>query len=234
MEIIYNECDSEFIIINIKIDYMDILDLDLINKYYVSIAEWIKTILDKYNNTYNWKFYICNLHFRVMRIFITIDKQNYAKVDDTKTIYITNYFINNNPIIINLDKLISLFNIQDFILFLHSNTNIESDNSTQSDYSYESDSNSSEETEDGNILIKNIGISGITKETFISELKKIPLLKINTNKFNSLLNTFHEDIYNKLLENNILFWITSNNNYIIYNKIDNDTNSLLHKFTNQI
>jgi hypothetical protein len=119
------------------------------------------------------------------------------------------------------------------MLFFHSNNNnLKSDNSSQSDYSinsYDSDS-----TVDEDILIKSIGISGITKKTFISELKKIPLLKINTNKFNSLLNTFHEDIYNKLLENNILFWITSNNNYIIYNKIDNDTNSLLHKFTNQI
>lgn len=233
MEILHNDCDSEFIIINIKMDYLNILNLDLINNYYIAIAEWVKHILDKYNNTYNWKFFISNLHFRVIRIFITIDKKNYAKVDDdTKSIYVTNYYINNNSIIINLERLSLLFNIQDFILFLHSYNIIESENSSQSNYSinsYDSDS-----TIDDNILIKNIGISGITKETFISELKKIPLLKINTYKSNSILNIYHEDIYTKLLENNTLFWITSNNNYIIYNKIDIDTNSLLYKFTNQI
>jgi len=291
MEILHNNQLSEYLIINFKINTLstDIINIDVINNYYLSITEWIKYILDKYNNKKNWKFYICNLNFKVIRVFITIDKQIYARMDnETHSIYTSNYSIDTNNTNIELDYLIYLFHIHEFELILkykavfynilsnedqilENNFNSESDSKTDSDsesqHTYNSsyfynDSIQSEDQDDSisiksdtnseinseyiesnikiveynnNTLIKHIGISGVSKDTFISELKKIPFIK-NTYYNAEFItdNIFHEDLFHKMYENNNLFWITSNNNIILYNQTNIENNKLLYKFTNQL
>ena len=97
MKVINNNQLSEYIIINFKIDNNENLNLDIINNYYKTISEWIKFILDTYDARFNWNYYICNLNFNIIRVFIYINKYKYAQTDiETNTLYITNSYYDFN------------------------------------------------------------------------------------------------------------------------------------------
>ena len=80
MKVINNNQLSEYIIINFKIDNNENLNLDIINNYYKTISEWIKFILDTYDARFNWNYYICNLNFNIIRVFIYISKYITLKI----------------------------------------------------------------------------------------------------------------------------------------------------------
>lgn len=243
MYILHNNQNSEYIIINFKIKEIKDINFELINKYYYTITEWVKQILDNYDKNLNWKFYICNLNFKKIRVFITIDKQLYAKTDkDTNSIYISNYSYNYHHFEILLNVILNQIDKKHFeILFKcksYDNMTFDYDSESESENESISDFDNLENNNKNiNInkydLIEIIGLSGISKETFISELYKIPLLKnSHYNSEYSSESIFNNDIYSKIYENNKYEWIITNNNYITYSIANND--ELLLNFINKI
>lgn len=255
MKVINNNQPSEYIIINFKINNNDELNLDIIDNYYKTISEWIKFILDTYDTRFNWNFYICNLNFNIIRVFIYISKHQYAKMDnDTNTLYISNSYYDINKYNINLDILSSFIKCKEFLLLLNnknlsldfSTSDSESDSSSDYDELYANLNYTHLIIENKESLINTIGISGVNYDTFISELNKIYLLKFSyyNHKNENINEIFSEDIYKKINENNELFWVTSYNNYLLFlrsihvqldiNNLDNINNSLLYNFINEI
>jgi hypothetical protein len=265
MEILHNNQKSNYIIVNFKIKNENTEKLDIINNYYIAISNWIKIILDKYDDKINWKFYICNLNFKVIRVFITIDKNIYAKMDEhTESIYIQDHYINNYNYLINTMYFYYLFNINDITKLLEnyidyyniivndektSNNYLSSDDSDNSDNTQSSDDSDSTDIEtsiqintychkiikNSDTLINIIGISGVSKTTFISELEKIPILKLNYYNTNYVSNNiYHDDLYYKTIENNKLFWVTTYNNLLSYSATNMENNTILYNFTKQI
>ncbi len=255
MKVINNNQLSEYIIINFKIDNNENLNLDIINNYYKTISEWIKFILDTYDARFNWNFYICNLNFNIIRVFIYINKNKYAQTDtETNTLYITNSYYDFNKYNINLNILSTFINCKEFKLLLNNNNlnndfiSSDSESNSSSDYDelYSNLNYINFDLVDKDILINTIGISGVKYNTFISELNKIYLLKFSyyNNKNDDINNVFSEDIYKKINENNELLWISSYNNNLLFlksiniqvdiNNLDNINNSLLYNFINEI
>lgn len=258
MKVHHNNQPSEYLIINFKINRNNNnnINLDIIDNYYLTISEWIKHILDTYDSRFNWNFYICNLNFNIIRVFIYINKQQYAKMDnETNSLYITNSFYDIHKYNINLDILLTFIRNKDFNLLLNNKTYnydiLTSESGSSSGSDYESDNLYANldythlDIVNEDNLIDTIGISGVNYDTFMSELNKVYLLKFSYYKNDNNMNDiFSEDIYKKLTENNELFWITSYNNYLLFlkasnihidiNNGNNINNSLLFNFINEI
>lgn len=242
LELIHNSINSEYIIINFKLEFDEIDTIEYKKVYYNIISEWIKLILDKYKIVFNWTFYINNLNYNTIRIFLLIDKYNYPNMDDSKLIYISNAFEFYNKNDINILDLSKLFNIDELKVIIEQEyNNIKNNlNSTKSNCSSVSSdgslikmpidniiedhfdefnkvnkSNKKEiinETNETNNSTKKcniiaIGLSGVNKNTFIHELKKINVLKHSDIYYNKKHNIFNNQIYKKIKENNKYFWI---------------------------
>ncbi len=249
LELIHNSVNSEYIIINFKLQFDELDTIEYKKVYYNIISEWIKLILDKYKIVFNWTFYINNLNYNTIRIFLLIDKYNYSNMDDSSIIYISNAFEFYNKNDINIIDLSKLFNIDELKIIIEQEfNNIKNNlNSTKSNCSSISSdgslikmpidniienhfdefnemnkikentdiiekNNIKEDTiKDINISdkhnIKAIGLSGVNKNTFIYELKKINILKHSDIYYNKKHNIFNNQIYKKIKENNKYFWI---------------------------
>ncbi len=229
LELINNSVNSEYIIINFKLDFNENDTLNYKDTYYIVICEWIKIILDKYKNIFNWTFYINNLNYQVIRVFILIDKYNYPNMDNQKIIYITNAFEFYNKNDINIIDLSKQFNIEDLKILLlqeinNINNNLDSNESNSSsdgslitmpievfgNYFENKDKNIEHKLikeQSNNYKINSIGLSGVNKNTFIYELKKINVLKHTNIYYNKNHNIFKNQIYKKIKENNKFYWI---------------------------
>lgn len=243
LELIHNSINSEYIIINFKLEFDDIDTIEYKKVYYNIISEWIKLILDKYKIVLNWTFYINNLNYNTIRLFLLIDKYNYPNMDENNIIYITNAFEFYNKNDINILDLSKLFNINELKIIIEQEfNNIKNNlNSTKSNCSSISSDGSlvqmpinniiedhfdefnkvligdnsndinkniiNEYNKDNKCNIKAIGLSGVNKNTFIHELKKINVLKHSDIYYNKKHNIFNNQIYKKIKENNKYFWI---------------------------
>lgn len=289
LELVQNSINSEYIIINIKLEFNDLEPINYKKIYYNIICEWIKCILDKYNKIYNWTFYINNLNYKIIRVFLLIDKYNYPNMDDNNLIYTTNAFEFYNKNDINILELCKNFNIEDLNIIILKEFEIIKNNldSTKSICSSIESNNSSEinipinyvmenhfnynnkeinnldevnnldeinefeevnEFEEINIksnnltnsnenLIKkkiipvpkienihSIGVSGVNKNTFIYELKKINVLKHSDIYYNKYHNIFNNQLFKKIKENNKYYWILYDNYIDEINFIDSNYN----------
>ena len=262
LELIHNSINSEYIIINFKLEFNELDSIEYKKVYYNIILEWIKLILNNYKIVLNWTFYINNLNYNTIRIFLLIDKYNYPNMDDGNIIYITNAFEFYNKNDINILDLSKLFNINELKVIIEQEfNNIKNNlNSTKSNcsslssdssliqmsidniiedhfdeinkFNESNESNETNETNETNEInkpnetneinkpneikninlpethnIKAIGLSGVNKNTFIHELKKINILKHSDIYYNKKHNIFNNQIYKKIKENNKYFWI---------------------------
>jgi hypothetical protein len=292
IELLQNNINSEFLIINFILNFDDNHTIQYKKIYYNIICEWLKIILDKYNCIYNWVFYINNLNYKIIRVFIFINKYNYPNMDQQNLIYLTNAFEFYNKNDINILELCKYFNINELKIIIEKEFNTIKNNldSTKSNYSNNElttnniienhfniievdfldcniinktldsqfkftdeintdDINTDEINTDeintdelntdeinqeenkidnkenkiltnlniisnncltpdlDNLNIKSIGVSGVNKNTFIYELKKIHLLKHSDIYYNQKHNLFDNQIFKKIKENNKYYWI---------------------------
>jgi hypothetical protein len=214
-----NNKSSEFLIINIKPDLQNNLykEITLDDEFNI-LNNWIQLILDRYDLTLNWNYYMINIDNKYYRIFLFINKHQYLNLDDDSILY--NNKISVPTLLIDIHKLTSLFKTIDLyvaIQYLKKKIN----NSSQIillDPNYHNIiHNEIENLNDYNGSKKyyNIGISGINKYEFYKELSKIEIL-LNNKTEN--YNITYESLYIKIKEFNTNIWISINQdiNYIKY------------------
>lgn len=252
MKIINNKIDSEYMIVNIKLNFNNNDNLTYKKQYFNSIKEWIKLTLDKYIVLYNWIYFINNFNFDTIRIFIFIDPITSPNMDDNKLIFLTNNFTFADRKI-NIKNLSNLFNLEEFKIIIQQQCklinqhSLSSSNESQisdlinTDYNlYDNNLDYQGYTLINNQLINNInmsrldnsnpyslnniysiGISGINKNTFISELKKINTIKYSNIYYNSKHNIYNYNLLKKIKENNEFYWVDFNQYDYANELIDN-------------
>ncbi len=231
---IYNNSkSSEFIIINIKpnIKKHTLYNEITLDDEFNILNNWIQSILDKYDNTINWNYYMVNINNSYYRIFIFINKHNYLNMDNETLLYFNNNISTN--LVIDINKLVSLFTSIDlFIILQYLKKNISNvasqiillDSNYHNIIKNELD-NLQHDINDNKIIYYNIGISGINKYDFYKELSKIEILLNNTNEE---FNIYKEIVYIKIKESNKDIWVCINNDSLIkylFNKFEKFTST---------
>lgn len=121
INIIHNKINSNYFIINIKLDKLSNIFINNKNnkhKYFIIIKKWIKSILDKYSIMSNWVVYIKNLNYCYFRIFIYLNSLNYSNMDEKNIIYLNDMINYENIFKINIKDFIKLFNADELKLFI--------------------------------------------------------------------------------------------------------------------
>ena len=119
INVIHNNVNSNYFIINIKFDFNTNLIYDINkyitikNQYLIIIQKWIKTILNKYSIMSNWVVYIKNLNFEYFRVFIYLNSLNYSNMDTKNIIYLTDMINYENIFKINIKDFVKHFNISE-------------------------------------------------------------------------------------------------------------------------
>ncbi len=238
LTLINNQINSKYIIINIKLDFSNNETIKYKYNYYKIIINWLKLSLDKYLLIYNWIFYIQNLNYDTIRIFLFTTHDNYPNMDNYNLIYLTNNFkhTTDNININNLEKLFDISELkiiinQEFELIkktLSSASSNENDaelkiindsnniiNDYYNDYAIINKKSNIYDIKinaiEQKINIVKIGMSGTNKLTFISELKKINTLQVSKIYYNDKHNIYNNNIFQKIKENNKFYWVEYNN-----------------------
>jgi hypothetical protein len=123
--LIHNKINSNYFIINIKLNFPKPFDsnenynyINFKKKYIIIIEKWIKNILDKYSLMSNWVLYITNLNFNTIRIFIYLNSLNYSNMDDKHLIYLSDMINYETMFKLNIHDLSKLFSIDKLNLLI--------------------------------------------------------------------------------------------------------------------
>lgn len=205
-DLIHNKVNSIYFIINIKLNFPDLLNSDIddnyINlkkKYKIVIEKWIKNILDQYSLMSNWVIYIANFNFNTFRIFIYLNSVNYTNMDDKNLIYLSDMINYETMFKLNINDFSKLFHIDKLNLLidlelgliknnLDDSSNDESNNESNDSSNDESNNSSFDEsTEDYNVLSDDesyinllINNSNNNPNNNSTNLKETNFKKINT------------------------------------------------------
>jgi hypothetical protein len=241
-ELVHNKINSNYFIFNIKLKFPEIneqtntkLLLRFKNKYNIIIKKWIQNILDQYSLLYNTILIISNLNYDTIRVFISLMPLTYSNMDNKNVIYLSDMINYESISKLNIYQLIKLFYLDKLNLLIdlefdiikpHLDTDSSSsdDNNTfdfiDYDYFNKKDINNTQNIKQQELnyihnrynVIQIIGISGVTKNTFINEINKLSILEQGNFYFNSLHNIYNNDIYIKIKENNKHIWVNYNDN----------------------
>lgn len=235
-----NNIDSKYIIINIKLLFNELTPINYKFIYFNIILNWLKVTLDKYLLIYNWIVFIQNLNYNKIRIFLFTNDDNYPNMDINNLIYITNNFkhINNTINIKTLEQLfdeneLKIIINQEFQIIKNSlssstssnedseNTNKIQNNIINDYYNEYTIINNLEDNENSILNIKinsieqesnliGLGLSGVNKITFISELNKLYSLQFSNIYYHKKHNIYNNIILKKIKENNKFYWVEYN------------------------
>lgn len=147
-ELLHNKTNSNYFIINIKLQFPEFNDNQTIhvssndnntshlifynkdtivkfkNKYINVIRKWIQNILDKYSLLYNSVLFITNLNYDTIRIFIYFNPLRYSNMDNQHAIYLTDMINYDSLCDININDFIKLFQIEKLNLLIDLELNI--------------------------------------------------------------------------------------------------------------